>query len=336
MNSLVGLSILFVFLIALAFLSGKKFFGSESFFPFGGNFPDTNASSLDRPHPVLAYQREASYDTHPASWGDPIRPLGISSGPSMSSFSANPSRGEYKTGTYIPAYEMNGPESNGPAPGMMMNVPVPAGSLKESNEKWDYPFYYQQKPLQPYDYFKPYGPNQNSMQQGLVYADTPFYKRNLMPGGDSRVYRPYSGASNIYGDAYGDAYNNTHGNSFGNNIYPGSPRPALGYTGSGAIPFVSSVSSYAPFPEVTTEWEKIGMIQTVDPKDNTIMNLYRKPIAPLQDLYQYMVQNKDGFVIPLNHVNYLENGDIVGHVQGFESLGPWKANVYVNNKWVWA
>ena len=308
MNSLVSLGFLFLFMIVLAFLSGKKFFDSENFFPFGGNFPDSPNSRNIRSHPVLEYQRNASYDTHPASWGDPIRPLGISSGPSASSFSAS---------RYDPAYDYS---NIGPEPGMMMNVPVPAGSLKESNEKWDYPFYYQPRPLQPYDYFKPYGPNQNNMQKGLGYADTPFYKRDFPES------RSFSREPNI-------PYQRSDTMS---NTWPGSPRPALGYTGSGAIPFISSVSAYAPFPEVSTQWEKIGLIHTLNPNDNTIMNLYRKPIAPLNDLYQYMVQNRDGFMIPLKHTNFLENGDTIPHVIGFDSLGPWKANIFVENKYVWA
>jgi len=232
-----------------------------------------------RRHPVLAYQRAASYDTHPASYGDPIRPPpgGIGSGPA-------PSYGSGFERAYGPGYE-------GPAVGRPLNVPVPQGSLKLSSEKYRYPFYYQQKPLAPYDYFKPYGPNSPEMQSEIVVSDTPFYKRGP----------------------------------------PGSPT-----TTSGTVPFISSVNSFAPFPEVQTAWEKTGMIQTEDPKDTTIMNLYRKPIAPLQDLFEYSVQDKNGFIIPLKGVNYLEDGDTVASVPGKEALGPWKVNVYVNNKWVWA
>lgn len=232
-----------------------------------------------RRHPVLAYQRAASYDTHPASYGDPIRPPpgGIGSGPA-------PSYGSGFERAYGPGYE-------GPAVGRPLNVPVPQGSLKLSSEKYRYPFYYQQKPLAPYDYFKPYGPNSPEMQSEIVVSDTPFYKRSP----------------------------------------PGSPT-----TTSGTVPFISSVNSFAPFPEVQTAWEKTGMIQTKDPKDTSIMNLYRKPIAPLQDLFEYSVQDKNGFIIPLKGVNYLEDGDTVASIPGKEALGPWKVNVYVNNKWVWA
>nr|QBK86527.1 MAG: hypothetical protein LCMAC102_03220 [Marseillevirus LCMAC102] len=224
--------------------------------PLGGYKTYVRPEERYRQHPVLQYQREASYDTHPANYGDPIRPL-------------------------FP--------TTGPVPNQPLNVPVPQGSLKMSSEKYKYPFYYQKKPLSPYDYFRPYGPNQNEMQSEIIYADTPFYKKN----------------------------------------------PET-YSGSGAIPFISSVNSYAPFPEVYTPWEKTGMVQTEDAKDESIMNLYRRPIAPLQDLFEYSVQDKDGFVIPLQNINFLEDGDTIKSISGKESKGPWKVNIYVNNKWVWA
>src|SRR5690606_30840211 len=104
--------------------------------------------------------------------------------------------------------------------------------------------------------------------------------------------------------------------------------------GGNPIPFIGSSSSFAPFPEVQTAWEKSGMIQTVDESENTIMNLYRRGIAPLQDLWQYTVQDKDGFIVPLKQ-SYLEDGDIIDSVPGRESLGPWKVNIYNNNKWIW-
>jgi len=285
MNSLHVLGILFLGIVAMAFVAGSKRNGFLE-----GYFNERVESHRD--HPVLAYQRQASFDTAPASWGDPIRPpyqpLGV--GPSGGPLGSNLSpKYHYNANQQAYAYD----STDGPATGRMMNVPVQAGALKMSNEKWDYPFYYQKQPLAPYDYFKPYGPNQSSMQQGLGFADTPFYKR----------------------------FNEGQ---------------ALGYTGSGGIPFISSVSSYAPFPEVTTPWEKIGMIQAINHNDGLIMNLYRRPIAPLQDLFEYMVQDKNGFMIPLRHKQLLENGDIIPAIQGFESLGPWKCNIYVDNKWVWA
>lgn len=108
-------------------------------------------------------------------------------------------------------------------------------------------------------------------------------------------------------------------------VYPGyAPR------------FFSSVDSFAPFPEVKSNWEKIGIIKTVSDMDDTIMNLYRRPIAPLQDLFEYSVQDKDGFVVPLKVNNILETGDIIESVIGKESKGKWKVEIFVNDKWIWA
>lgn len=177
------------------------------------------------------------------------------------------------------AYEKN----SGPTVGVPMGVPVPAGTLKETSEKYDAPFYRALRPLESDDFFKPYDLGQPS--PNIVVSDTPFYRRRI--------------------------------------------------SSSPNLPFVSSVNAFAPRKEVDTKWEKMGIIQTVDPKDNTIMNIYRRPIAPLQDLYEYAVQDKDGFIVPLVGIAYLENGDTIKSVAGRESLGPWKVNIYVSNKYVW-
>jgi hypothetical protein len=177
------------------------------------------------------------------------------------------------------AYEQDG----GPMVGVPMGIPVPAGTLKETSEKYDAPFYRALRPLESDDFFKPYDRRQRSPK--IVVSDKPFYRRKT--------------------------------------------------SSSPNLPFISSVNAFAPKREVDTKWEKMGIIQTVDPNDNTIMNIYRRPIAPLQDLYEYAVQDKDGFIVPLVGIAYLENGDIIKSVPGRESLGPWKVNIYVTNKYVW-
>ena len=264
------------------------------------NYPIQNRVA-PRQHPVLEYQRNASYGTVPASFGDPIRPLGIGASPSPSHFR---SIGNNSSAAY--AYN----PGRGPYPGVPMGVPVQQGALKLSNETTGYPFYssaikrggyegqnpsypfhYQKKPLGPYDFFKPYGPNQPSMQSEIVYADTPFYNR----------------PEEIYAG-----------------INPGV----------GSIPFIGSVDSFAPFPEVISSWEKSGIIQTVDPDSTEIMNAYRKPISPLRDLFEYSVQDKNGFVVPLKET-YLEDGDIIRNVPGREALGKWKYRDFVKNKYIW-
>ena len=240
-------------------------------------------SGAKRQHPVLEYQRRASYDTHPANYGDPIRPPvgGIGSGPIYGNH--------------------------------FLGVPVPQGTMKlySESDKYGarYPFYYQAKPLHPYDYFRPYGPNNQKLQDEIVIADTPFYMRN----------------SSGYANAYGGNYKLTSNIPYGDIRVGGI---------DAATPFISSSNAYAPFQEVQSKWEKIGIL-TPSNGSSGILNLYRRPIAPLQNLFEYSVQDKDGFILPLKNVNYLEDGDIVSNVPGYGSVGTWKANIYVNNKWIW-
>ena len=105
--------------------------------------------------------------------------------------------------------------------------------------------------------------------------------------------------------------------------------------------FVGSVDAYAPFPEVNTPWEKAGILTATHShshghsQKNEILNLYRRPIAPMQDLWEYQVQDKDGYVIKLDRVKYLEDGDLIHDIIGKQGLGPWRAHVFVNNKYVW-
>lgn len=99
------------------------------------------------------------------------------------------------------------------------------------------------------------------------------------------------------------------------------------------VPFFGSVNAYAPFPEITTPWEKAGILTSVGIKQE-ILNLFRRPIAPLQDLWEYQVQDKNGFMIKLNE-KYLEDGDVVPHVIGKNGEGPWKVHVFVQNKYIW-
>lgn len=78
----------------------------------------------------------------------------------------------------------------------------------------------------------------------------------------------------------------------------------------------------------------MGIITTVNESDDSIMNLYRRPIAPLQDLWEYSAQDKNGFVIKLKNTNYLENGDIIPYVEGKQNKGSWKVTDYIKDKYV--
>jgi hypothetical protein len=101
------------------------------------------------------------------------------------------------------------------------------------------------------------------------------------------------------------------------------------------VPFIGSVNSYAPFPEVNTPWEKIGVLTPVNNDKDILLNLYRRAIAPLQDLWEYNVQDKNGFIVLLRGINYLEDGDIIPYVIGKENLGPFRVHIFNNNKYIW-
>lgn len=114
------------------------------------------------------------------------------------------------------------------------------------------------------------------------------------------------------------------------------------YSGVGVGPLhsvgggIASTSAYAPFPEVESCWEKIGVL-TSNMSDDTpnapknLLNLYRRPIAPSQNLWEYQVQDQSNFVLKLND-REIRDGDIVT-VPGKQ--GTWTAKVYLNNKWIW-
>lgn len=298
-------------------------------------------------HPVLAYQREASYDTHPANYGDPIRPPANAVGPSSLGF--YPSSSRPITGNpsvFLSGMDLqNGNGRSGPYVGKPMGVPIPQGALKETSEKYrrpelgfyetssgfdfplehfehfshlDKPRYYPEvegfytdsfpslrKPLSSSDYFKPYGPND---EQNADPSDTPFYRRphnfqTISPMLEH--FPPLKKKSNGI-------------NSIKHHTIPN-------------FPFYGSANAFAPFPEVLTPWEKIGIISD---DTNTILNLFRRPIAPLQDVFEYSVQNKDGMIIRLDKT-FIENGDIIPRIKGYTTKGPWKADIFVNNKYIW-
>lgn len=157
----------------------------------------------------------------------------------------------------------------GPYPGVPLGIPVPAGALKMTAGLTDYGglstaggiFPYQQRPLVPADFFRPY-----------------------------------------------EAANG---------------------------PFVGSVDAYAPFPSVSTPWEKSGILTSTSGHKNEILNLYRRPIAPAQELWEYQVQDKDGFIIRLDRTKYLQDGDEIHHIIGKHGMGPWKVHMFVQNRYVW-
>jgi hypothetical protein len=273
---------------------------------------NSNFYPSENEHPVLKYQRRVSAGTWPANLGDPIRPY-PSAGPLNDTTYRMSEGGDLRALAYG---RYSGPSNQKP-----MYVPVPAGTLKLSNESSKYPFYSVNIPLKPADFFRPYGPNTNVNSQAR-YADTPFYTYSKKNFGTPTYFSNISAnGDHILEPSVQDISRKFH---FRDHILKIESQP-----------FVASVNAFAPFPEVYERWEKIGSLTTIDINDDSILNLHRMPVAPLQDLFQYSVQDKNGFIIPLKGITFLEDGDIVPRVIGKESKGPWKANIFVNNKYVW-
>jgi hypothetical protein len=119
-----------------------------------------------------------------------------------------------------------------------------------------------------------------------------------------------------------------------------SPPGNLGiFKDDGSSSFFSSMSKYladtiAPIKPVDTTWTRTGILTTTHGKD-AILNLYIRPIAPGQDVWEYQVEDKDGFVIPLDNRSFIEDGDIVKYIPGKRDMGPWKANIFSGNRYVW-
>lgn len=92
---------------------------------------------------------------------------------------------------------------------------------------------------------------------------------------------------------------------------------------------ISSVNLDAPLREVTTSWTKIGLLV----QDHKLLNLWSRPIIPLQDIFQYQAEDKNGFIIPLRDTRYLEDGDVVNNIPG--KPGVWRVDLFQTSKYVW-
>ena len=185
--------------------------------------------------------------------------------------------------------------NQGPILGKPQNIAVPMGSLKQTNERYN-----------PDMFLSPgYRPNPEGLSLPLG-SDFPPVGRGVNPSSD--FYRPQG---------------------------PNSPSTF------GALPFYGNVDAYAPFQEINSPWEKAGLLVSAKGgcqgdscrgKDSELLNLFRRAIAPVQDVWEYMVQDRDGFIIKLENRRFIENGDIVDHVIG--KGGPYKAHMFVQNKYI--
>ena len=245
------------------------------------------------PHPVLEYQRNIEKGIHPANWGDPIRIPDVA-GP-MSDLPVD-TTDMYGQPSVVKASTRPYGPNQGPMLGKPQGIAVPMGALKATSERHNPDMFL-------YPGYRP--PSSPGSQQ--LGTDFPPIGRGTNPNSD--FFRPHS---------------------------PNSPGSA------GAMPFYGNVDAYAPFQEINTPWEKAGILvkhtggnigDSKDEKSHELMNLFRRAIAPVQDVWEYMVQDKNGFVIKLENRKFIENGDIVDHVIG--KGGPFKAHVFVQNKYIY-
>ena len=114
------------------------------------------------------------------------------------------------------------------------------------------------------------------------------------------------------------------------------------YGGQSGTPtgFFGSASAFSPYPEISTRWEKVGLLTTQETSGpnvgkGVILNLFRRPIAPMHEVWEYRVEDRDGFFIVLPNQNEIRDGDEIPSVVGKGDLGPWKVSLFVKNKWIW-
>jgi len=188
---------------------------------------------------------------------------------------------------------------NGPAVGKPMHVPVPAGTLKDYNDRY----------------------------------------RNTVSGG-------YAGGNNLYPPPpsmstpgyYTPPPVQPYYPSYSPPAYPPTFTPTSRYLPDSPYPvapsaWFGSVNPGAPFPPVAPAWQPAGLLTREGQPESELLNLYRRPIAPLQEVWEYVAQDKNGFMINLAAQRYLNDGDLIHHVIG--KGGPWRVHLSAGSKWVW-
>lgn len=296
------------------------------------NYRGDSAYPVQPPsHPVLNYQHRFSAYTNPASFGDPIR-IPTPSGPLVDSLYTQTHPSDYGAMFNASMRRASGVSDYFGA----MGVPVPQGAFKDTSERYKAPFY--PRELQRAGVNVPQIPFGNGIRSN--YDGSNYFGGGSLYGGG--VVGPYDSP---YGAGPSDNYEQLHHPLHSQRFFiPGTggvyrDRSVATDPTTSRIPFFGSADAYSPFPVVDTPWEKMGILTLAHGSGGEssgggpILNLYRRPIAPLQDLWDYSVQDKDGFVIPIHHRGYLENGDVVHHIPG--KPGTWKVHNFVNNKWIW-
>jgi hypothetical protein len=299
---------------------------------------DENGEELSSVQPGMSDDVKQIYGIAPSNWGDPIR-IPTPAGPSeiVNRYPNGPPPGGLNHGR---GYDISRP---GPIIGDPIGVPVPQGTLKSIREQAPYrnPFYAPPYSIlgRPIDGTAPaYVPSMPvippgaSLQDSLRQARSPFVSDLTHRVGITRGTPLQTNLRNPI-TQYPTMPKGNTSTDFYRPYGPNATRA------TGDIPFFSSVDTSVPMPEIfsTVGWEKVGIVLSNSDfekaKSDNIMNLYRFPIAPLQDLFKYSVQDKNGFIINLENQTYLEDGDIIGHIPGKQ--GSWEVRIMSQNKYVW-
>lgn len=108
--------------------------------------------------------------------------------------------------------------------------------------------------------------------------------------------------------------------SSNNNLLYADRSIALG--GIYTTPETRSYYRSATIPE--RRWQKVGVLTG----DNDTLNLYARPSTYNEDIWQYQIEDKDGFFVDIGEMQNLKNGSTIENIPGKSSVGVWKANIY--------
>lgn len=95
------------------------------------------------------------------------------------------------------------------------------------------------------------------------------------------------------------------------------------------IGILTRISDGDHYPETQNE-EELKYNQQYNRSE--IMNIHRRDIAPDQDIWEYLAEDRDGFKIRLRNTRYIEDGDVIGDIPG--KPGRWKTHIYSENRWI--
>lgn len=127
-----------------------------------------------------------------------------------------------------------------------------------------------------------------------------------------------------------------------NELYPSPYTAGERYTKQYVVsPYTSGTiairDTERPYQDITTEFIRVGTAYTEDQKDNIIMTLYRRDIAPERDLYEYKLVDKTNgndieIYLPLK-TQFLRNGEKI-IIPGYEGKG--KFTIHLDSRYKYA